>query len=182
MKKMLSALLVLCTLHGLSQTEKSSFLVGGGLGLKTGENNSQFSIDPNFGYFFFDNFAAGANLRLNFSKAGAVRENELGIGPFARYYFGQASTRPFLVSEFDLLTSTFKSGSLKSKNNGWGFLFGLGFAAFITDNVAVEGVSGYNFSKYKDFEGDGGFSLRLGFQLYFNNSSVKRLKTNVMGR
>ena len=182
MKQLLSSVALLIALQGAAQTENGTFLVGGGLGLQTGENNSQFSIDPNFGFFFFDNFAAGANVTYNFTKAGSTKQNEFGIGPFARYYFGKTSTKPFVVSEFDFLTSNFEANNVKTKNNGWGFLFGLGFAAFINDNVAVEGVSGYNYNKYKDFDGSGGFTLRFGFQLYFNNKTVRDLKSSVLGK
>lgn len=182
MKKLFVAFGLLLALASHAQTEKGSFLVGGGLGLQTGENSSQFSLNPNFGYFFADNFAAGASLGFDFRKSGNVKQTEVGIGPFARYYFGKTTTKPFVVTELDFLNSTTKTGSVNIKSTGFGFLFGLGFAAFINENIAVEGVSGYNYNKFKDFDGSGGFSLRLGFQLYFNNKSVKDLKTNVLGK
>lgn len=182
MKKLLSIVALFIALQATSQTEKGAFLVGGGLSLNTGQNTSQFSLAPNFGYFFADNFAAGANFNLSFSKAGNVKQNEIGLGPFARYYFGKTSTKPFAVTEFNFLNSKTTSGNTEFKNNGWGFLFGLGFAAFINETVAIEGISGYNYNKFKDADGSGGFSLRFGFQIYLNNRSVDDLKTNVLGK
>jgi hypothetical protein len=182
MKKIVSLVAVLISLHAIGQTEKGAFLVGGGLNLKTGKNTSQFALTPNFGYFFADNFVAGANLNTSFAKSGSVKANEFGLGPFARYYFGKTTTKPFAVTEFNFLNSKTTSGNTEFKNNGWGFLFGLGFAAFINQTVAVEGISGYNYSKFKDADGSGGFSLRFGFQIYLNNKNVTELKSNVLGK
>jgi hypothetical protein len=90
---------------------------------------------------------------------------EFGIGPFARYYFGVTSTKPFLVKEVDYLTSNSKVAEQKNTASGFGFLFGKGFAAFINETVPVERVTGYNYVKYKDADGAGRFASVSVFRL-----------------
>jgi hypothetical protein len=166
-----------------AQTEKGSVLVGGGFAMRTGEGSSQFSFNPTVGYFFANNFSLGGTMVFNSETLGELKSTEFGIGPFARYYFGTANTKPFVVSEFDFVTSNTKQSNTSNeiKSNGTRFLLGLGFAAFVNETVAVEGLSGYSYSKFKDVDGSSGFVLRLGFGLYFNRRSAKDLKTNVMG-
>lgn len=170
-----------------AQTEKGSTLVGGAFSLQTTKNNSSFSLTPNVGYFPIASFAVGAGLNLDFSKQGDLKNNQVGIGPYVRYYFGKTSTKPFLVSEGSFLSSTYESRDVtgtkvKTTTNGVGFMFGLGFAAFVNDIVAVEGLTGYNYSDFKGSNGSSGFTMRLGFQLYFNRKSITDLKTNVLGQ
>ena len=171
-----------------SQTEKGSTLVGGALSLQTTKNNSSFSLTPNIGFFAATNFAIGAGINLNFSKQGDVKNNQVGVGPYLRYYFGKTQTKPFVVTEGSFLSSTYEATDeltntkKKTSSNGVGFLLGLGFAAFVNDVVAVEGLSGYNYSDFKGSSGSGGFTMRLGFQLYFNRKSMNDLKTNVLGQ
>ncbi|WP_416438421.1 outer membrane beta-barrel protein [Phnomibacter sp. MR] len=186
MKKIvLSSLLFMATM-AQAQTEENSVLVGGGLALQTGSGNSQFAFTPTVGYFFADNFVFGGTLNFTNQKLGTVKNNSFGIGPFARYYFGNTSTKPFVVGEFDFLSSkstqTIANVSTVTKTNGTRFLIGMGFAAFVNESVAVEGVSGYSFSKFKNVDGNGGFTLRFGFGIYFNRRTAKDLKTNVMGK
>jgi hypothetical protein len=165
-----------------AQIEKGTVMVGGNLGLKTGEGNSEFSLNPNIGFFVANNFAIGGHANYSSRELGTTKVNEFGIGPFARYYFGVTSTKPFLVTEFDFLSNTTKVGDQKISTSGTGFLFGMGFAAFINETVAVEGVTGYNYAKYKNADGAGGFAMRFGFQIYLNNRNMQELKTNVIGQ
>lgn len=182
MKKLLVVLLSMATVQAMAQTEKGGFTVGGGLALQTGENTSQVMFNPNFGFFVADNFLLGGFLSGNFEKLGDTKFNEFGIGPYARYYIGKAQTKPFVVTEFDFLSRTVKQEGIEDiKTNGTRFLFGLGFAAFINENIAVEGITGYNYSKFKNEDGSSGFTLRLGFGLYFNKRHIKDLKSSVTG-
>lgn len=182
MKNLLLIILFFLSTTLFAQTDKGDLLVGGNVGFQTGKESNLFNLSPNFGGFVSNNFALGGRLSLMSSKQGDVRTSSFGIGPFARYYIGKAETKPFIVTEFNFLSSTIKAtNNVEIKNNGIGWLLGLGFAAFINETVAVEGVSGYNYAKFKDSEGDGGFALRLGFQVYLNRRSVSNLRSNVMG-
>jgi outer membrane protein len=181
MKYLLLFPILLLTINLNAQTEKGSVLVGGNLALNTGEGASEFTFSPDFGVFVANNFAVGGFLNFSDRKLGDTKLTDFGIGPFARYYFGNTSTKPFVVTEFNYLTTTSKFEEQKNTTNGIGFLLGMGFAAFINEVVAVEGISGYKYSKYKDADGSNGFSLRFGFQIYLNNKSMKDLKKNVIG-
>ena len=186
MKKIPVVFLALLSLPAFSQTDKGATIVGGSLSLQTTKNNSNFSFNPNIGFFPANNFALGAGVNLNFSKQGDVKNNVVGIGPYARYYFGKTTTKPFFTVEGSYLNSkvetTLDNGEKKELNtSGFGFLVGLGFAAFVNDIVAVEGLTGYNYSDFKNSSGSSGFTMRLGFQLYFSRKSYSDLKTNVIG-
>ena len=181
MRRILCILLVSTVMQGFSQTDKGSIMVGGQLGLKTNKNSSSFKLNPNFGVFVADNVALGGNINFDFSKEGTISANEFGIGPFVRYYIGKKETKPFLVFSGDYLTSTVKTNNQQISSSGYGFLFGLGFAAFLNRNVAIEGIAGYNYADYTNAKGSGGFSLSLGFQLYFNRDVVKDIKRTVTG-
>ena len=182
MKKILFVAGIFISGIAMAQTEKNTWLVGGGLALRTGEGNSQFTFNPNAGAFVANNFLLGGNLNFDFRKQGNVKVSSFGIGPIARYYFGKATTRPFVVTEYNFQTITTENttNNTSIKTNGSSFLFGLGFAAFVNENVAIEGVSGYSYSKFEDTEGSSGFVLRLGFGLYFNRRNVNELKTNML--
>jgi outer membrane protein W len=184
MRTTLLSLMLLVSSLSFAQTEKGSVFVGGGFSMRTGESSSQFLLNPTVGFLVADNFMFGGTVSYNAEKLGDLKSNEFGIGPFARYYFGSSNTKPFVVSEFDFVTSKTQqnSSSNEIKSNGTRFLIGLGFAAFINEVIAVEGISGYTYSKYKNVDGNGGFTLRLGFGIYFNRKSTDDLKKNVMGK
>ncbi|HSK13396.1 MAG TPA: hypothetical protein VK907_09285, partial [Phnomibacter sp.] len=171
MKTILTIPFLLLVMIAGAQTDQGDKLIGGTAGFQTGKNTNQVTIAPTFGIFAADNLAIGGALNFNSSKFGDVRSTTFGLGPFVRYYIGKADTKPFLVSEFDILSTSSKTGSTKISSNGFGFLLGLGFAAFINESVAVEGISGYNYSKFKDVDGSSGFALRFGFQVYLNRHS-----------
>ena len=182
MNKILLAACLLSGLAAVAQTEKGSTMVGGSLVLQTGKDVSNFTLNPSVGVFAANNFALGAELNLSFSKAGETKINSVGIGPFSRYYFGKTETKPFAITSFNWLNNTTKSGGNEVSTNGFNFLLGMGFAAFVNETVAVEGISGYNYSKYKDVDGSSGFTLRFGFQIYFSRHSGQALKKNVLGQ
>jgi hypothetical protein len=188
MKRIPLFIFLVISTHAISQTEKGATLVGGAISLQTTKNNSNFTVTPNIGFFAANNFAIGGSMNLVFSKLGDVKSNQLGVGPYLRYYIGKTQTKPFIITEGNYLSTKFESvdpvSNLKTEttSTGVGFLFGLGFAAFVNDVVAVEGLTGYNYSDFKGISGSGGFTMRLGFQLYFNKKSYSDLKTNVLGQ
>ena len=176
MKKILVAIAMLISLASFAQTEQGDWLVGGTAGFRTNKNNNQFNFSPNAGYFFLKNFAAGANLQINFSEAGTLKTTTVGVGPFARYYFGNSNFRPFAVTQLDFLSATSKFNSVKTTSNGIGWLLGIGGAAFLNENVAFESIAGFNYTKYKNASSNTGFSLSFGFQVYINKGKMANLK------
>ena len=48
---------------------------------------------------------------------------------------------------------------------------------FINENVSIELLAGYSHTKYKDFEGSGGFNLGIGFQVYLSKKQVDDMRS-----
>jgi hypothetical protein len=176
MKQWLFAILLLTTFPSFSQTDKGDFLVGGNFGFRTNKNNSNFTFIPTGGYFVANNLAVGANLTIDFQKEGTVRSTDLGIGPFVRYYLGETKFQPFLVGSVGYIHSTIKENSTKIKTNGFYTQLGLGYAAFISDDVALEGIAAYNYTEYRNASSANGFSLNFGLQVYINKDKMSNLR------
>lgn len=154
-----------------SQTEKGDWLVGGNFTLNT-TRNTTISLTPNAGYFFARNFAMGGNVRLSYDKSGDLELTTLGIGPFVRYYFGKNNLRPFGLVEYNFTSIKAKSGESSTTSNGGEFFIGPGLAAFVNEHVAIETIAGYINSKYSGEPSNGGFSLRIGFQIYLSPRKI----------
>jgi hypothetical protein len=159
-----------------AQTEKEDWMVGGGLRLNTSDNNTQIAFEPNAGIFVIKNLAVGANISLNYTKAGDTKVTSFGIGPFVRYYFTNANVRPLLHANLNYLSSKVKTPVITSTNNGLNFFLGGGAAIFVSDQVSLDILLGYDHTKYKDFDGSGGFALTIGFQVYLLKRQVERLQ------
>ena len=132
------------------------------------ENNSRFTLNPNAGYFFLNHLALGASFNANFEKLGDIRTTALGLGPFARFYFGRGPWRPFLNLNANYATQRTKIGSTSTSANGFSWLGGAGVAWFVTDNAALETTFGYSSTNFKGFESANGLAFRLGFHIYFD--------------
>ena len=165
-----------------AQTEKGSWLVGGNLSLNTASQNTLISVSPSAGYFFINNFAAGVNANIAYSKFGQNKTTILGVGPFARYYFGTMNIRPLLEGNLNFTSNKSSNSSTSTGStteNGTGFFLGGGLAAFINRNVAIEGLAGYDHTSVKGSDGSGGFALKIGFQVYLSKAQVERMKTQM---
>jgi len=182
MKIYITILFLLMASAMQGQTDKGALMAGGNLSLNTNKGSSSFRFNPQLGFFVMDNFAVGGEMNMDFSKAGTVKTSEVGLGPFARYYFGNKQTKPFIVSSTNYVAVTSKANNVDIKSTGWSFLFGVGFAAFLNRNIAVEGITGYRYANYSNTDGAGGFNLSLGFQLYFARDLVKDIKKTVTGQ
>ncbi len=173
-KTLLFVSMLLCLARtGLAQTQKGDGLVGGNLELNTAKNNSTINISPMAGYFFADNFAAGANLDINYQKQGELKLTSFGIGPFARYYFlGNATLRPLVHADLNFTSNKRKIGSESSTLTGTNYFLGGGAAAFLNRNVALEALAGYDHTAFENQDGTGGFKIKVGFQVYLSRAQV----------
>ena len=158
-----------------AQTEKGDWIVGGRVDINTGENSTQIGFNPGAGYFFANNFAAGGNFAINYAKSGDLKTTSFGFGPFARYYFTQSNAKPLVHGAFNYISTKVKAPSTSITNNGINFLLAGGVAFFINENVSIETLAGYSHTKYKDFDGSGGFSLGIGFQVYLTKRQVEKV-------
>jgi hypothetical protein len=177
MKKFITAsLLIALFTTSNAQTNKGDWMVGGGLRLNTSDNSTEIAFQPNAGLFVIKNLAVGANISLDYTKAGDNKVTTFGIGPFVRYYFTNAKVRPILQGNLNYLSSKLKTPSFSSTNNGLNFFLGGGAAIFVSDQVSLDILMGYDHTKYKDFDGSGGFALTIGFQVYLLRRQVERLR------
>jgi len=170
-----ASLLVIFTLVtriSFGQTDKENWLIGGNFDLSTVKNSSAIAVSPMAGYFFANHFALGGNISLIYTKIGDNKSTTFGIGPFTRYYFGRSSIKPFLHGELGFLTNRQKTPGTQNTENGVSYLLGIGTAVFINQNVAIEGLTGYVHSKIKNFDGEGGFAFRIGFQVYLHANDL----------
>ncbi len=148
--------------------------------LSTPSNNTQFSFQPDGGYFLARGLAVGANLALNFGKTGQQKYSSESAGPFARYYFNLKSPefKPLIHAEVNWGNSVTKFQDTKSSNTLGSFFLGAGGAFFINSNVALEGVAGYSHSKLQGADAENGFLFRLGFQVHLLGGEVDKIRGN----
>ncbi len=177
MKQPLFFLLLLSGLGAAAQTEQGNFLVGGTAQLSTVQNKTFIELSPSAGYFLTDDFAAGVNVALAYSKNGkgsvAIRETSFGFGPFIRYYTGSAGVRPFLEGNVNFASTKYKTSNGSTTSTGLNYFVGPGAAIFLNRNVALEALAGYSHNANKNQSGNGGFAFKLGFQVYLSNAEVK---------
>lgn len=177
MKKIITGALLFIFFTRLNgQTEKGDWMVGGGLRLNTSSNNTEIAIEPNAGIFVINNLAVGGSISLDYTKSGDTKVTSFGLGPFLRYYFTNAKARPLLQGNTNYLSRKVKTPSTTSTNNGLNFFLGGGAAIFVSDQVSLDILLGYDHTKYKDFDGSGGFAFTVGFQVYLLKNQVERLR------
>ena len=159
-----------------SRTDKES-------DIKTG--TIKFDLNPRFGYFIDNMFAAGMDMGVSTSrkKVGEndpTSENEYTLGFFSRYYYQTASpVVPFGEINAGLGRSVSKSTvfteeKVKYKDNILYAGAGVGAAFFLADNFALEGMLMYDLHRIKDLDTDGkhnthGLLLKFGFTFFFNS-------------
>jgi Outer membrane protein beta-barrel domain len=176
MRKMLTAIAVMTIMATANaQTQKNDWMVGGNFRLNTAKNNTQIAFTPNAGLFVIDNLAVGGNITLSHSKSGDDKVTSFGVGPFVRYYFttDNQPIRPIIHSSLNFLSTKVATTGASSTNSGLNFFVGGGAAMFISENVSIDALMGYERTKYKDFDGSGGFSFNVGFQVYLLGGKLK---------
>ncbi|WP_347157009.1 hypothetical protein [Pontibacter chitinilyticus] len=153
--------------------QKGNWIVGANIG-NIGFNfkTDQFSLDlaPDAAYFVSDNAALGAEVQLGFTAYDGGANFRYGITPLARYYFpeGAAPThRWFGEARVGLAGSSTKDSD---EDAVFSSVFGLGagYAHFIAQNVALEGVLRWT-RTHADIDvgsGESGLSVGVGLQVY----------------
>ncbi len=135
-----------------AQTEKGTYLLGGGASFQTSDGNSAFTLSPNVGYFFINNFAAG--LRLSVYATDGY--HAYTVGPFARYYFGTSTSGKFFGQ------AGINVGGAKNTDSEVGVGVGVGYALFLNKSIALETAAYYD----KTGHSKGLFTLGVGFQIH----------------
>lgn len=207
MKKLLSysiaALALTASLQSTAQTEQGKILVAGESNLNmlssteswksdddsdTESKSFQINFTPVAGYFVIDNLAVGGMLALNYysyKPEGEGNEKSTGTSaillPFARYYFGSSSVRPFVEAAAGLGTSKSKTKSdYLDEDEEYNYavkaaaLSG-GVDIFLNDNVALDLGLVYQYSATKKKENNDnnfrtitkGFGMNAGIVVVF---------------
>lgn len=153
--------------------QEGNWLVGaniGNIGFNFKSDNFGIDVNPRAGYFISDNAAIGAEVQLGLSIYDGGEEFRYGFTPFVRYYFpeGAAPTHRW----FGELLGGFAGSSLEDSEGDAVFssVFGLraGYAHFVSQNIAIEGILGFTRTSADISVGNGssGLNIGLGFQIY----------------
>jgi len=158
-----------------AQTQKSDWLIGGNLNFDAAKHTTNFGLSPMGGYFFADNFAAGAIISFDYQKVGDFKTTTFGAGPFARYYVGDMTKpfRPFIHTDVSFGSYKEEGSSSVSSTR---FYVAPGAAYFLNKNVALEATAGYQNNKVSGSSASSGFALKVGFQIHLTGGDVTELK------
>jgi len=180
MKKIVLSLLAVVVMSTLvnAQTDKGDWMVGGNMTINTTKGNSEFSLLPSAGYFFANNFVAGAKFNVGFATEDEKKTTSLGVGPFARYYINikDSQFKPFFEADWSISNESSKFQGVKDSYTVTNFFLGGGVAYFINSNVALEALAGYNRSKVETLDPTNGFAFRIGFQVHLLGHEVARVR------
>lgn len=160
-KVLLTVFAVLTVFVASAQIEKGTILVGASSNLGFSSTSidglddklSTFNLDVRGGYFIIDNLALGLTLGFDKTKFGDSDEKTTSFGLFGRYYingkiFAGAGFQSITIGDADAETA---------------IPLEVGYAAFLTDNIAVEPSLNYII-----MDGASTFGLGVGFTLYLN--------------
>jgi|688.fasta_scaffold964359_2 hypothetical protein len=117
-----------------------------------------FNVNTRLGYFIAENLAIGFN--FNYINFGSI--DQTSIGAFGRYY---VSGKYFLGANF------LGSKSVNSTTSG-SVNFEGGYAAFLTDNIAIEPAIVYS-TGVGDSSNSSSIGFAVGFSLYLNRKKIK---------
>jgi hypothetical protein len=161
MKKGLLTLFAALTFFAASaQIEKGAILVNGQSSLDFtsskpdgGDSFSEITLGLKGGYFFIDNLAVGP--QIVYYKHSEADDALTGFGLFGRYY----------VNGKIILGAGFNSN--KAGDASWTTVpLEAGYAAFVTDNVAIEPVVSYEL--WSGDQKGSAFGLSVGISVYLN--------------
>lgn len=138
--------------------------------------DNSLTFSPRGGYFLMKNFVAGLEVDVTTEtmayKQSSDRYNytNLGIGPFARYYFHNV----FAHGEVQAGRSTYQDvgvhGPLETTHSSF-WVLGIGYALLLNKHLALEPLVSYGsaMSKYSNTSyNTPGINFQIGLQAYLN--------------
>lgn len=179
--------------------QKGSVLADGSMAINLGngkyEYSSQtnktkinsFNVNPEVGFFVSNGFALGLSLDLNTetqksdqnSNVNKSINTEYLLGPFIRVY---TKGGVFFSGNYSfgksISENTYSGGSIKREDNASQWKLGLGYAAFLNENVALEPSISYQAYTLKEDDDGSEFTYRkgqmvigLGLSIYLRKKS-----------
>jgi hypothetical protein len=193
MKKILSlAILALTTTIASAQINQGQWMVGGDANLSSSKTEdsdddsrvTDFSINPNVGYFFIDNLAGGLRLSFNSSKTKGADEafTSFAGAPFLRYYFLPAAQKVNIFAEASYgfgSTDVSLTTDDKESFNFWSLQAGP--AIFLNEHAALEFGVFYNSTGGDLYGGElrnNTFGINVGFQIHLGAGGGSRTTTS----
>jgi hypothetical protein len=179
-KTLLMAMFAFTTAIASAQINQGQWMVGGDANFSTNKTEdadddtrvTDFSINPNVGYFFIDNLAGG--LRLSFSSSKTKADDEafttFAAAPFVRYYFLPAAQKVNIFAEASYgfgSTDVSLTNDDKESFNFWSLRAGP--AIFLNEHAALEFGVFYNSTGGDLYGGelrDNTIGLNIGFQIH----------------
>ncbi|CAM3768929.1 hypothetical protein POKO110462_18975 [Pontibacter korlensis] len=152
---------------------EGNWIVGasiGNIGFNFKSDFFTLNVNPRAGYFLSDNAAIGTEVQLGLDIYDGGETFRYGLTPFVRYYFpeGAAPTHRWFG---ELLAGI--GGSSEEDSEGDSVFSGVvglraGYAHFVAQNVALEGILGYTRTSADISVGSGesGLNLAVGLQVY----------------
>ena len=179
----------------IAQTQQGSFIAGGNISLsfKNQEfDNGSTTIDvgsqndiavrPTFAYFIKDGLAVGAMINISRSKFESDdgqfedTDNIFSIGPMVRYYHDSGLFGHAYFGFGSANSSSTSGGSEFETDRGLtDWMVGPGYAIFLNESVAVEGLLTYGATTITNNDSDPetkeilkGIMFSVGFTIFIN--------------
>ncbi|MFK7771375.1 MAG: outer membrane beta-barrel protein [Saprospiraceae bacterium] len=175
MKKQITLIILFfTTIFAFGQTDEGNKLVGGtvSFGTQFVQNNDNLlflNFNPNYGKFVNDHFAVGAGVNLFFQKLSNNNTTSLSILPFGRYYVGNSDVLQFYVEvQGGFIYQRNSNSGGTTNNNGFQVNAGPGVAFFLNENVSLDLLVNYNYSRFDEFIVNKRLAFNLGFQIYLD--------------
>ncbi|TPE45857.1 hypothetical protein [Pontibacter mangrovi] len=152
---------------------QGNWIVGasiGNIGFNFDSDFFTLNVNPRAGYFVSDNAVLGTEVQLGLDIYDGGETFRYGLTPFARYYFpeGAAPTHRWFGEALAGI-----AGSSEEDSEGDAVFSGViglraGYAHFVAQNVALEGILGYTHTSADISVGNGqsGLNLAVGLQVY----------------
>jgi hypothetical protein len=139
------------TFTSYSQITKGNWMVGGNASFNSTSNSlndgpsdksTTIIVNPNIGYFLFDNFATGIKTGfITYFRKDSPNETGYNFGPYLRYYFLKEDKRTNLFLEGNYYYGAYNTSN-SAITNSYGFTAGP--VIFLNSSVAIE--IGLNYS------------------------------------
>ncbi len=177
MKTYIAIMLLLLLFGCLNAFQEGTFNIGGNVALTVSKLNedadslTNFSLNPQFGYFIMENLAGDLFLNINHLKQGDNSQTELLFGLGARYFLDQF----YLGAAFLQRGYTFKFKSTTEHEESASYLEARGgYLIPIVDKIFVDLGLSYRFG-IGEYGGDGEgiendysqFRFLTGLQFFF---------------
>ncbi|HEX2984744.1 MAG TPA: hypothetical protein VHO28_14470 [Ignavibacteriales bacterium] len=129
---------------------------------------TEIILSPGYSYFAADNFELGASLSFRYSELKdeyigmtyTSISRSFGFGPFAAYYFGKSSSKPFLIASL-----TYATPLHSNSYNLFALAFGAGYLIPLNQKAAITPFIEYEFRMYDKDTMNDSKSLTVGAQL-----------------